>query len=48
MLSILPTNLIKETKIAAIEDGLKLSRVVEEALTDWLAKRQKRKASSRG
>jgi hypothetical protein len=43
MLSILPTSLIKKTKIAAIEDGLKLSRVVEEALDDWLAKRRTRK-----
>ena len=34
MLSILPIDLIKVVKIAAIEDGLKLSGAVEEALRD--------------
>ena len=34
MLSILPIDLIKVVEIAAIEDGLKLSGAVEEALRD--------------
>jgi hypothetical protein len=34
MLSILPIDLVKVVKIAAIKDGLKLSGAVEEALRD--------------
>jgi hypothetical protein len=44
MLSILPTDLIREVKIAVAEDSIKLSGAVEQSLRDWLAKRKKRKA----
>jgi hypothetical protein len=35
-------------KIAAIEDGLKLSGAVEEALRDWLTKRRIRTQTKSG
>ena len=44
MLTILDEQVIKDVKIAAIEDGRKMSHVVEEAIREWLAKRKTRKS----
>ena len=43
MLVIMDQKLIKEVKMAALEDDMKMSHAVEEAVTDWLAKRKARK-----
>ena len=39
---IIDEDLIKAAKIAAIEDGTKVSAIVESLLQDWLAKRRLR------
>jgi hypothetical protein len=39
---IIDEDLIKAAKIAAIEDGTKVSGTVESLLRDWLAKRKAR------
>lgn len=39
MLLIVPEDLIKLMKIAAIQDGKPVSHVAEEAMKEWLAKR---------
>jgi len=43
MLSILDENLIRQIKVAAAEDGIKLSEIVEQATREWLAKRKNRR-----
>jgi hypothetical protein len=43
MLVIMDQNLIKEAKMAALEDDRKMSHVVEEAVREWLARRKSRK-----
>jgi hypothetical protein len=40
MLLMVPEELIKAMKIAAIQDGKPVSHVAEEAMKDWLAKRK--------
>jgi hypothetical protein len=40
---ILDEDLIKAAKIAAIEDGLKVSGIVQELLEGWMADRKARK-----
>ena len=40
MLLIVPEDIIKAMKIAAIQDGKPVSHVAEEAMRKWLAKRQ--------
>ncbi len=45
MLVIMDQNLIKEAKMAALEDDRKMSHVVEEATREWLARRKTRKGS---
>ena len=44
MLVIMDKQLIKDVKMAALEDDMKMSHAVEEAVTDWLAKRKARKS----
>jgi len=39
LMVIMDEEVIKATKIAAIEDGTKVSAIVEALLHDWLAKR---------
>ncbi len=41
MLSILEKDVIKNVKIAAAQDGRRISHVVEEALKEWLERRAK-------
>lgn len=41
LMVIIDARLIKTAKHAAIEDDSKVSRIVEEALTEWLARRRK-------
>ena len=43
MLVIMDQELIKELKMAALADDMKLSHAVEEATRDWLIKRKSRK-----
>ena len=43
MLVLMDKQLIKDVKMAALEDDMKMSHAVEEAVTDWLAKRKLRK-----
>jgi hypothetical protein len=45
MLVIMDQHLIKEAKMAALEDDRKMSHVVEEATREWLARRKTRKGS---
>ena len=44
MLVIMDEDLIKDVKMAALQDDLKMSHAVEEAVRDWLAKRKTRKS----
>jgi hypothetical protein len=43
LMVIVDEGLIKAAKIAAIEDGRKVSGIVEELLREWLAKRKTRR-----
>jgi hypothetical protein len=43
MLVIMDQHLIKAVKMVALEEDMKMSHAVEEAVTDWLAKRKVRK-----
>jgi hypothetical protein len=45
VLIIMNEEVIKQVKIAAIEDGLKMSHAVEEGVREWLARRKSRKGS---
>jgi hypothetical protein len=45
MLVIMDQQVIKEAKMAALEDDRKMSHVVEEATREWLAKRKARKGT---
>lgn len=45
MLVIMDQDLIKQVKMAALEDDLKMSHAVEEAVEEWLARRKSRKGS---
>jgi hypothetical protein len=44
MLVIMDQDLILELKMAALQDGMKMSHVVEKAVREWLAKRKGRKS----
>jgi hypothetical protein len=39
MLSILDEKVIKRVKMAALEDGMPMSHAVEQAIREWLARR---------
>ena len=41
MLVIMDKNVIFDVKVAALEDGVKMSHAVEEAVKEWLAKRDR-------
>jgi hypothetical protein len=43
MLVIMDQDIIRDIKVAAAEDEIKLSHAVEEAVREWLAKRRGRK-----
>lgn len=45
MLSILDKEVIRDVKIAAAEDGRKISHVTEEAIREWLERRQNARAT---
>jgi hypothetical protein len=45
VLIIMDEEVIKSVKVAAVEDDIKMSHAVEEAVRDWLDKRKRAKAS---
>jgi hypothetical protein len=44
VLIIMDEDVIKSVKVAAVEDDIKMSHAVEEAVRDWLNKRKQTKA----
>jgi hypothetical protein len=44
VLIIMNQNIIKSVKVAAVEDDIKMSHAVEEAVRDWLIKRKRGRA----
>ena len=44
VLIIMDQDVIKSVKVAAVEDDIKMSHAVEEAVRDWLIKRRREKA----
>ena len=46
VLIIMNKDVVKLVKVAAVEDEIKMSHVVEEAVRDWLDKRKREKAAS--
>jgi hypothetical protein len=44
VLVIMDQDVIKAVKLAALEDDMKMSHAVEEAVREWLAKRKARRA----
>ena len=47
VLIIMDHDVIKSVKVAAVEDEIKMSHAVEEAVRDWLNKRKRERATSR-
>jgi len=47
VLIIMDQDVIKSVKVAAVEDEIKMSHAVEEAVRDWLSKRRRERAASR-
>jgi hypothetical protein len=47
VLIIMDQEVIKSVKVAAVEDDIKMSHAVEEAVRDWLSKRKRERAASR-
>lgn len=45
VLIIMDEDVIKSVKVAAVEDDIKMSHAVEEAVRDWLNKRKQTRAS---
>jgi hypothetical protein len=45
VLIIMDQDVIKSVKVAAVEDDIKMSHAVEEAVRDWLNKRKQTRAS---
>jgi hypothetical protein len=39
-------DVIKSVKVAAVEDDIKMSHAVEEAVRDWLSKRKRGRAAN--
>ena len=48
VLIIMDQEVIKSVKVAAVEDDIKMSHAVEEAVRDWLKKRKREKAMAEG
>ena len=46
VLIIMDQDVIKSVKVAAVEDDIKMSHAVEEAVRDWLSKRKRERAAS--
>jgi hypothetical protein len=46
VLIIMDQDVIKSVKVAAVEDDIKMSHAVENAVRDWLSKRKRAKAAS--
>jgi hypothetical protein len=46
VLIIMNNDVVKLVKVAAVEDDIKMSHAVEEAVRDWLDKRKREKAAS--
>jgi len=46
VLIIMDQDVIKSVKVAAVEDDIKMSHAVEEAVRDWLSKRKREKAAT--
>ena len=46
VLIIMDQEVIKSVKVAAVEDDIKMSHAVEEAVRDWLSKRKREKATA--
>jgi hypothetical protein len=47
VLIIMDQEVIKSIKVAAVEDDIKMSHAVEEAVRDWLSKRKQARAMSK-
>jgi hypothetical protein len=47
VLIIMDQDVIKSVKVAAVEDDIKMSHAVEEAVRDWLSKRKRERATSK-
>ena len=47
VLIIMDQDVIKSVKVAAVEDDIKMSHAVEEAVRDWLTKRKRERATSK-
>jgi hypothetical protein len=45
MLVIMDQGVILDVKMAALQDGIKMSHAVEEAVREWLSRRKGRKAT---
>ena len=45
MLVIMDQDLIKDVKMAALEDDMKMSHAVEQAVREWLSRRKSRKGA---
>src|SRR5258708_36793406 len=46
VLIIMDQDVIKSVKVAAVEDDIKMSHAVEEAVRDWLSKRKRERATN--
>jgi hypothetical protein len=47
VLIIMDQDVIKSVKVAAVEDDIKMSHAVEEAVRDWLSKRKRERAAGK-
>lgn len=45
VLIIMDQDVIKSIKVAAVEDDMKMSHAVEEAVRDWLSKRKRERSA---
>jgi hypothetical protein len=47
VLIIMDQDVIKSVKVAAVEDDIKMSHAVEEAVREWLSRRKRERAASK-
>lgn len=47
VLIIMDQDVIKSVKVAAVEDDIKMSHAVEEAVRDWLSKRKRERTAGK-